>query len=268
MKDELAGLFERFPDIDEVEFEALTSFVMAYYLEAYENGNPMDMEGEKLRYLSPRFILVGTKLGCATDYVPSILKENMPIIKEFRKLYKPYDFNYEVKYKNQTTGAQANVFSNPSATPALIEDFLVKGMHRLKWTGKDKQGKPVAREEELKISFLRDVMKAVWQVMLLKGMDPTIISVFFDIVDLEKKMIHRRKQKQKQTKAEIFLRKETLDIYMRRQLWHLGLVVLKMRKAAKAWHIRYEMMKRLDAVERFVFSKAKRSPATTAGVGT
>jgi len=38
-------------------------------------------------------------------------------------------------------------------------------------------------------------MKAVKQVMLIKGLDPTIISVFYDLIDLEKKMIHRRKQK-------------------------------------------------------------------------
>lgn len=54
---------------------------------------------------------------------------------------------------------------------------------------------------------------------------------------------------------------------MRRQLWHLGLVVLKMRKAAKAWHVRYELMKRFDAVERFVFSKGKRA-VNPSGVGS
>ena len=67
ISEELAGLLETFPNIDEVEFEALTPFVMQYYLESYEAGNPMDMEGEKLRYLSKRFILVGTKLGCASE---------------------------------------------------------------------------------------------------------------------------------------------------------------------------------------------------------
>ena len=51
----------------------------------------MDMEGETLRYLSKRFILVGTKLGCATQYVPEIIKENLPIVKQFRELYKPYE---------------------------------------------------------------------------------------------------------------------------------------------------------------------------------
>ena len=45
----------------------------------------MDMEGEKLRYLSKRFILVGSKLGCATEFVPDIVRENMPTIKQFRE---------------------------------------------------------------------------------------------------------------------------------------------------------------------------------------
>ena len=83
--EELSKLFETFPDIDEVEFEALTPLVMQFYIESYEAGNAMDMEGEVLRYLSKRFILVGTKLGCACDAVPDILKENTAIIKEFRE---------------------------------------------------------------------------------------------------------------------------------------------------------------------------------------
>ncbi len=32
ISDEFAGLFETFPDIDEVEFEALSPFVMQFYL--------------------------------------------------------------------------------------------------------------------------------------------------------------------------------------------------------------------------------------------
>ena len=43
---------------------------------------------------------------------------------------------------------------------------------------------------EIKVSFLRQVMKAVRQVILLKGMDPSVVSVFFDLIELEKKMIH------------------------------------------------------------------------------
>ena len=112
---ELAGIFERYTDIDEVEFEALTTYVMEFYLQSYEAGNPMDMEGETLRYLSKRFILIGTKLGCATDYIAEIVRENMVIIKEFRNLYKPYERDYEVKYENPVTVATANIFSNPGA---------------------------------------------------------------------------------------------------------------------------------------------------------
>lgn len=57
--------------------EALTPFVMQYYLESYEAGNSMDMQGETLRYLSKRFILIGAKLGCATDFVKDIITENI-----------------------------------------------------------------------------------------------------------------------------------------------------------------------------------------------
>lgn len=59
ISEEMAGLLKTFSDIDEVEFEALTPYVMQYYIESYEAGNSMDMEGEQLRYLSKRFILVG-----------------------------------------------------------------------------------------------------------------------------------------------------------------------------------------------------------------
>ena len=76
---------------------------MTYYLESYRAGNPMDMEGEKLRYLSKRFILVGSKLGCATEYVKDIVVENMGAIKEFRKQYRPFDYAYEIKYENPGT---------------------------------------------------------------------------------------------------------------------------------------------------------------------
>ena len=37
-------------------------------------------------------------------------------------------------------------------------------------------------------------MRAVNQVMLLKGMDPTIMSVFYDLIDLEKKMVKHTKK--------------------------------------------------------------------------
>ena len=82
--EELSRLLEEHPSIDEVEFEALTPFVMEYYLQSYEDGNDMDMEGEQLHYLSKRFILMGTKLGCATEFVPDIIRENTEILKEFR----------------------------------------------------------------------------------------------------------------------------------------------------------------------------------------
>ena len=115
----------------------------------------MDMEGETLRYLSKRFILVGTKLGCATQYVPEIIKENLPIVKQFRELYKPYEIQYEVKYKNPTMG-NSNIFSNPSATQDQIEEFLVKGCHKIEWTEYNKiKNTKTERKEEIKITFLR-----------------------------------------------------------------------------------------------------------------
>jgi len=53
---------------------------------------------------------------------------------------------------------------------------------------------------------------------------------------------------------EDYLRVVYLDKFLQKQIWHLGLVVLKLRKAAKAWHIRYELMKKLSSVERFLAS--------------
>jgi len=53
---------------------------------------------------------------------------------------------------------------------------------------------------------------------------------------------------------EDYLRVVYLDTFLQKQIWHLGLVVLKLRKAAKAWHIRYELMKKLSSVERFLAS--------------
>ena len=113
---------------------------------------------------------------------------------------------------------------------------------------------------------MRSVMKAVKLVMLIKGMDPTVISVFYDLIDLESRMIKRRKkQKPKPSAAEVFLRRETLDSFVKAQLWHLGLVVLKMRKAAKEWHIRFDLIKRLSATEKFITSVKPSSRVPLAG---
>lgn len=81
--------------------------------------------------------------------------------------------------------------------------------------GLDKFNKPKVFKAELQISFLRKVMTAVHQVMLLKGMDPTVMSVFFDLIGLEKKMVHRRKKKQKLTMVEVDLKKVTLDNFIK-----------------------------------------------------
>ena len=140
----------------------------------------------------------------------------MPIITEFREQFRPFQRDYVVKYENNPSSvAQSNIFSNPNAKPQQIEDFLVRGFHKLKWTGLDKFNKPKVFKAELQISFLRKVMTAVHQVMLLKGMDPTIMSVFYDLIGLEKKMVHRRKKKQKLTMVEVDLKKITLDNYIK-----------------------------------------------------
>lgn len=59
-------------------------------------------------------------------------------------------------------------------------------------------------------------MRAVHQVMLINGMDPTIVSIFFDLVDLERRMISKSKRKFKLSSAEDSLRKVTLDNYLKR----------------------------------------------------
>ena len=126
------------------------------------------------------------------------------VIKEFRVLYKPFERDYEVKYDTLVTAATTKIFSNPGTPPNKIEEFLVKGMHKLKWKGKDKFNKLVVLRSELNISFLRKVMMAVKQVMLFNEMDPTILSVFYDLIKLEKKMINRRKKTETQS-CRIFL---------------------------------------------------------------
>ncbi len=48
----------------------------------------------ELRYLSDRFILVETKLGLATEFLPQLIGEIDLEIKKFRANYKPIEFNY------------------------------------------------------------------------------------------------------------------------------------------------------------------------------
>ena len=62
----------------------------------------------------------------------------MGIIKEFRKQYKPFEFDYTITYEHPVTIATSNVFCNSSSTPEQIEFFLLKGCHKLEWTGRDK----------------------------------------------------------------------------------------------------------------------------------
>ena len=58
-------------------------------------------------------------------------------------------------------------------------------------------------------------MRSVGQVMLINGIDPMIISVFFDLIDLERKMLIMRKTNEKIIVDEKFLRLETNDRYLR-----------------------------------------------------
>ena len=161
--------------------------------------------------------------------------------------------DYDITYEGVVSSTPINIFSNISASPSQIEDYLNKGTFKLKWISYDRKQirKPEVCHSEIKVAFLRQVMRAVKQVMLLKGMDPTIISIFYDLVEFERLMIHKTSQKKKE-EEEIYLRKVTLDNYIRRQMWHLGLVVLKLRKAAKAWHVRFEIIKRFSSVDRFI----------------
>ena len=51
--------------------------------------------------------------------------------------------------------------------------------------------------------------------MLINGMDPMIVSIFFDLIDLERKMLIMRKTNEKIIVDEKFLRLETNDRYLR-----------------------------------------------------
>ena len=58
-------------------------------------------------------------------------------------------------------------------------------------------------------------MRAVGQVMLINGTDPMIVSIFYDLIDLERKMLIMRKTNEKIIVDEKFLRLETNDRYLR-----------------------------------------------------
>ena len=85
-------------------------------------------------------------------------------------------------------------------------------------------------------------MRAVKQVMLINGKDPTLISIYNDIIGLD-----RRAMKKTYTAGY----KELWDNYICKELWHLGLVVLKHKKAAKVWNLRFEFILQFSAVAKF-----------------
>lgn len=77
---------------------------MQFYIESYKNGNgrhssqDADKEKEKLVYFSERFLLIDTKLGVASDYAETIIKENMPVLKEFRSQFRPFEHPYQYRF--------------------------------------------------------------------------------------------------------------------------------------------------------------------------
>ena len=78
--------------------------------------------------------------------------------------------------------------------------------------------------------------------MLVNGKDPTPISIYYDIIGMDRRAM-------KKTYTTGF--KDMWDDYLCKELWHLGLVLLKHKKAAKAWYIRYELILQLSAVTKF-----------------
>ena len=102
---------------------------MEYYLESYKSGNKTGAgaqkpEEEDILYISPRFILIGTKLGMASDNVMAIMVENRSILKEFREKYKPFTFHYREKFE---------VPPDAVAAAGRGENVIEKGVFRLKW---------------------------------------------------------------------------------------------------------------------------------------
>ena len=73
--------------------------------------------------------------------------------------------------------------------------------------------------------------------MLVNGGDPTPVSVYFDIIILNRRAMQK-----------MYQNKDIWDNYLEKQLWHLGLVVLKHKKAAKVWQIRFELVLQFSAV--------------------
>jgi hypothetical protein len=79
-------LFDKFPGIDEFDFQQLSPYVMQFYIESYKHGNPRESK-EQLRYLSKRFILVENKLGMGTEFVAQLFKQTSEKVLAFRKVY-------------------------------------------------------------------------------------------------------------------------------------------------------------------------------------
>ena len=67
--------------------------------------------------------------------------------------------------------------------------------------------------------------------MLVNGTDPTPSSVFVDIIGLEKRAMQKT-----------YSNKEIWDNYLCKQLWHLGLVLLRHKEPSKIWQIRFELI--------------------------
>jgi hypothetical protein len=87
---ELREILEKFTDIDEIDFDQLSPLVMEYHVESYKEKKP-----DELKYFSERFILIQTKLGIATQYVPALMKYLESHLKQFREEFQPFNYAYK-----------------------------------------------------------------------------------------------------------------------------------------------------------------------------
>jgi len=106
------------------------------------------------------------------------------------------------------------------------------------------------KQHEFVYSFeqVDTLLTCVKQLILISGENQTFINVLTDVHRLVRKLHHRQYEKHK-SKAQY---NDGLDKFYRQELWHLGLVVLKHKHAAKAWSVRLDLITKLHKVKRFL----------------
>jgi hypothetical protein len=163
-------------------------------------------------------------LGMLASCTNELLAEIAPQLLEFRKTYAPYNMEYKVE----------KIWSVIKISNSVSEQ-LVREL-RLRWIGLDKYGRLGLEQEAIvEVEELKRLNQLSWFALLVDAGNPTWVSIFFDTYSLIRKTFSKRKES---------------DLLIKRCLTKLNMPLLRHRKAAKLWALRFKLISKHSLVKQ------------------